>query len=107
MTAPVEQQRAENRWIISFMMPKAYTLDMLPQPEDASITLRQVPAQRMAVVRYSGTWSEKNYLSHELKLMAWLHTKGLTPIGNAIWARYNAPFTPWFLRRNEIMIPIN
>jgi DNA gyrase inhibitor GyrI len=107
MTAPVEQQRAANKWIISFMMPKAYTLDMLPQPEDASITLRQFPAQHMAVIRYSGTWSEKNYLSHELKLIEWMHTKGLTPIGNAIWARYNPPFTPWFLRRNEIMIPIN
>ncbi|OAL80824.1 heme-binding protein [Acinetobacter sp. SFB] len=108
MTAPVAaQQRVDEKWLVSFMMPKSYTLSTLPQPEDASITLRQVPAQRMAVVRYSGMWSEKNYLSHELELVAWMKKMGLTPTGNAVWARYNPPFTPWFLRRNEVMIPVH
>lgn len=107
MTAPVAQKRVDEKWLVSFMMPKSYTLSTLPQPEDASITLRQVPAQRMAVVRYSGMWSEKNYLSHELELVAWMKKMGLTPTGNAVWARYNPPFTPWFLRRNEVMIPIH
>ena len=107
MTAPVAQQRVDEKWLVSFMMPKSYTLSTLPQPEDTSITLRQVPAQRMAVVRYSGMWSEKNYLSHELELVAWMKKMGLTPTGNAVWARYNPPFTPWFLRRNEVMIPVH
>ncbi|MBP8852707.1 MAG: heme-binding protein, partial [Moraxellaceae bacterium] len=51
MTAPVTQQRAQDKWVVSFMMPETYTLSTLPQPQDASVTLRQVPAQRMAVVR--------------------------------------------------------
>ena len=107
MTAPVGQQRVAEKWLISFMMPKSYSLTTLPQPQDTSITLRQVPAQRMAVLRYSGMWSEKSDLSHERELTAWMCKMGLTATANTIWARYNPPFTPWFLRRNEVMIPIN
>ena len=107
MTAPVGQQRVAEKWLISFMMPKSYSLTTLPQPQDSSITLRQVPAQRMAVLRYSGMWSEKSDLSHERELTAWMGKMGLTATANTIWARYNPPFTPWFLRRNEVMIPID
>ncbi len=107
MTAPVGQQRVENRWAISFMMPKSYTLSSLPQPKDPNVVLRQVPAQKMAVVRYSGTWSEKNYSRYKLELESWMHKAGLANSGPEMWAKYNPPFTPWFLRRNEILIPIN
>jgi hypothetical protein len=107
MTAPVGQQRGEKGWVISFMMPDSYTLQSLPQPNNLKVTLRQVPPQKMAVVRYSGFWSEKNYLEHKLKLESWIAKMGLTTTGEATWARYNSPFTPWFLRRNEILIPID
>ena len=107
MTAPVGQQRVAEKWLISFMMPKSYSLTTLPQPQDTSITLRQVPAQRMAVLRYSGMWSEKSDLRQERELTAWMGKMGLTAAGNTIWARYNPPFTPWFLRRNEVMILID
>jgi hypothetical protein len=107
MTAPVEQQRVKNGWIVSFMMPRSYTLQTLPEPEDARVTLRQVPARRMAAVRYTGFWSEKSYLRHKSELESWIHKKGLTIAGDPVWARYNPPFSPWFLRRNEILIPVN
>ena len=107
MTAPVGQQRTQGKWAVSFMMPAAYTLETLPEPEDPNITLRQVPARRMAVVRYSGFWSEKSYQRNKAKLESWIHGQGLTVVGDPIWARYNPPFTPWFLRRNEILIPVD
>lgn len=107
MTAPVGQQRVQEKWAVSFMMPKAYTLSSLPQPNDTSVTLRQVPAQKMAAIRYSGTWSEKNYLIHKAELEAWIREAGLSSTGDSTWARYNPPFTPWFLRRNEVLIPVN
>jgi effector-binding domain-containing protein len=106
MTAPVGQRRVQEKWAVSFMMPASYTLKTLPEPEDPNITLRQVPARRMAAVRYSGFWSEKRYLRYKLELEFWIKEKGLTIVGDPIWARYNPPFTPWFLRRNEILIPI-
>jgi effector-binding domain-containing protein len=107
MTAPVGQQRVQEKWAVSFMMPASYTLETLPAPEDSKVTLRQVPARRMAAVRYSGFWSEKNYLRYKLELESWIHEKGLTIVGDPLWARYNPPFTPWFLRRNEILIPVD
>ncbi len=106
MTAPVGQQRVQQGWAVSFMMPSSYTLEALPEPEDPAITLRQVPAHRMAAVRYSGFWSEKGYLRNKLELESWIQEKGLTIAGDPVWARYNPPFMPWFLRRNEVLIPV-
>jgi len=107
MTAPVGQQRVQESWAVSFMMPASYTLETLPEPEDPKVTLRQVPARRMAAVRYSGFWNEKGYLRYKLELESWIREKNYTIVGDPIWARYNAPFTPWFLRRNEILIPVD
>ena len=107
MTAPVGQQRVQERWAVSFMMPASYTLETLPEPEDPDVTFRQVPARRMAAVRYSGFWSEKNYLRYKMELESWIHERGLTIVGEPVWARYNPPFTPWFFRRNEILIPVD
>jgi hypothetical protein len=106
MTAPVGQQNVQGRWAVSFMMPSSYTLETLPEPEDPKISLRQVQARRMAAVRYSGFWSEKKYLRYKKMLESWVQEKGLTIVGEAVWARYNAPFTLWFLRRNEVLIPV-
>jgi len=107
MTAPVGQQRVKESWAVSFMMPASYTLETLPEPEDPEVTLRQVLARRLAAVRYSGFWSEKGYLRYKLELESWIHEKGLIIVGDPIWARYNSPFTLWFLRRNEILIPVD
>jgi len=106
MTAPVGQQRLEEKWLVSFMMPASYTLETLPKPLDPEVTLRQVPARRLAAVRYSGFWSEEGYLRNKAALESWIEKKGLQTIGEPIWARYNAPFSLWFLRRNEVLIPI-
>lgn len=106
MTAPVSQQQVQGKWAVSFMMPASYTLETLPIPDDQSITLRQVPARRVAAVRYSGFWSEEKYLLHKAKLEGWIRENRFVVMGEPVWARYNPPFTPWFMRRNEIMIPL-
>jgi len=107
MTAPVGQRGVGEQWAVSFMMPASYTLETLPEPDDPKISLRQVPAHRMAAVRYSGFWSEKKYLRYKTKLEVWIQEEGLAVVGDPVWARYNPPFTPWFLRRNEILIPVD
>lgn len=106
MTAPVGQQAGQQGWTVSFMMPAIYTMETLPRPQDPQVSLRHVSARRMAAVRYSGFWSEKAYLRNKRELEAWIVKKGLTVVGDPVWARYNPPFTPWFLRRNEILIPV-
>ena len=61
----------------------------------------------MAVRRYSGTWSENRYRDNEDQLLAALDDDSIDVIGDPVFARYNAPFTPWFLRRNEVMVEID
>ena len=106
MTAPVSQQGVQGKWAVSFMMPASYTIENLPIPDDPNIKLRQVPARRVAAVRYSGFWSEKKYLRYKQELDDWISASSLKVIGDPVWARYNPPFTLWFLRRNEILIPV-
>ncbi len=54
----------------------------------------------------SGFWSEK-YLLNKGKLEAWIRENRFTVVGEPVWARYNPPFTLWFMRRNEILIPVS
>lgn len=106
MTAPVGQQRDGDKWAVSFMMPSLYTLENLPTPDDPLINLRQVPARQMATVRYSGFWSEGNYRDNLKELEEWVRSQRLTSTGDPVWARYDPPWTLWFMRRNEILITI-
>jgi len=106
MTAPVSQQSIQGKWAVSFMMPASYTMETLPTPDDSNIKLRQVPARRVAVVRYSGFWSEEKYLLQKEKLEKWIIDNRFIVTGDPVWARYNSPFTLWFMRRNEILIPV-
>jgi hypothetical protein len=106
MTAPVNQQQVEGRYAVSFLMPSKYTMHILPEPLDPDVVLKRVPARKIAAVRYSGTWSKKRYEQNKAILEEFIKEKGMRSSGEAIWARYDPPFQPWFLRRNEVLIPI-
>jgi hypothetical protein len=106
MTAPVAQVGQEGRWSIQFMMPSAYALETLPEPLDPAVSFRVVPARRVAAHTYSGTWSARRYEEHLAMLRAALDQAGLTAVGDPIWARYDPPFMPWFLRTNEILVEL-
>lgn len=106
MTSPVGQRASGDDWVISFMMPAEFTMDTIPIPTNPAVTLREIPAHRMAVIRYSGRWTEQRYQAQLEALQAWATAKGLTAEGEPVFARYNGPFTPWFMRRNEILLPV-
>lgn len=109
MTAPVTSRPADDdsRVTYAFVMERKYTMDTLPAPTDARIRIAERPARIMAVRRYSGGWSEKRYRENEMALLDALQADRIEAMGIPIFARYNAPFTPWFLRRNEVMIEID
>lgn len=106
MTSPVGQTKQDGKWAVSFMMPASFTLETTPQPMDPSVKIRQVPARHVAAVRYSGFWSVENYNRRLEELNEWIAERAYRPLGEPIWARYNPPFMPWFLRRNEILVPV-
>ena len=107
MTAPVTQTPSAEGFLVQFMMPSAYTLATLPEPQDARVKLREVPQQTVAVIKYSGTWSQSNYDEHLGMLKKALSQANLATHGEPVYSRYNAPFTPWFLRTNEIWLKVN
>ncbi len=106
MTAPVNQRKSEDRYVVSFLMPLKYTMKTLPEPLDPEVVLREVPARKMAALRYSGTWSKKRYEANKSRLEEFIQSKGLRIAGEAVFARYDPPFQLSFLRRNEVLIPV-
>ena len=106
MTAPVNQVKVDNRWRITFMMPSEFELEDLPVPLDARVRLKEDPGRRFAAIRYSGTWSKSLYEENKALLEDYISERGLKTVGEPVWARYDPPFMPWFLRRNEVLIPV-
>ena len=107
MTAPVAQSPGSGGYVIQFAMPREWTLETLPEPNDARVQLRAVPPRTVAVLRYTGTWSQDRYDTHLQTLKTDLARDGLQWHGEPVWARYDPPWMPWFLRRNEIWLDLD
>lgn len=106
MAGPVTQAAAPGGYRVQFVLPSEVTIDLAPEPDDARVQLREVPASTIAVIRYSGFWTQANYDEHLAKLETALRTADVSWLGEPVLARYNPPFMPWFLRRNEIWLKI-
>ena len=104
MTAPVSMQQKDGQWLVHFVMPEKYTLDTLPTPNNPAVMLREIPARNYAVMRFSGFTGAIKVDKKITELMMWLKDKGIKPIGEPEMARYNAPWSLPFMRRNEIMV---
>lgn len=115
MTAPVNQRPATSEstaspdtgdYWLSFTMPRRFTSASLPAPTDPQIQVREEPARLMAARRYSGRWTLANYREQEAALLVAVRTAGLQANAPPVYARYDAPFVPWFLRRNEVLVQV-
>lgn len=106
MTSPVVQQKQDDSWRVSFMMPSEYGLETLPVPLDPSIRFSKVPARTMAVIVFSGGWSDRNFRRRTDQLMRYIADRGHKLAGEPVVARYNPPFVPPFFRKNEIQIEV-
>lgn len=106
MTAPVGQLRDSGGHWVSFMVPSQYSFATAPRPTEPRVRLRQVPAQLVAAIRYSGFWSERRFAQEKGRLEAFMSEAGLEAAGEPQIARYDAPYVPPFMRRNEILIPL-
>lgn len=106
MTAPVTQIERAGSWIVRFTMPRAYTLEALPEPDDTKVHLRLLPAERFAVIRFSGLAAKENVDAKSIELLAAAKAHHLRTIGPVSLAQYSPPWTLWFMRRNEMMVSV-
>ena len=106
MTAPVLAEEEENQWFISFVMPKEYSLQTLPKPNNSEITLTNLPKEKFAVIIFSGLVRESSYDEKIILLNNFIKKKKLKTLGSVQIARYNPPWTLPFFRRNELMIKV-
>lgn len=121
MTAPVIQRDAERiaettllepreagsaEQAVAFVLPATVTLDRAPVPTSPDVRLRQRPEVLAAACRYRGRWTEALFDEHRRELSRAVTAAGFTPVGSARWARFDPPYKPWFLRRNEIVLDV-
>lgn len=103
MTAPVLQAAGgDGEYVVAFVLPRSVNLESAPIPTDPRVRIRRIPESITAATRYSGRWSRSAYLAKVAELQAALTKDGLTPQGEPRFARFDPPFKPWFLRRNEV-----
>lgn len=110
MTAPVVSdapRASKDAFTYAFVMESRYSMDTLPAPVDPRIRIVQKPAQVVAARSYSGRWTQENFLQHEVSLVSALTIDGLTMRSAPFLARYDSPFKPWFLRRNEVLVELD
>lgn len=108
MTAPVTQEPvAPGRHRVSFILPEEFNRRPPPRPRDSRLTLSHSPERWIAALRYSGTWSIERYHRNRDRLLeAVASSPRWRAAGSPVWARFDAPFMPWFLRRNEVQLEV-
>ncbi len=106
MTAPVMATVEGESHTIAFGMPKKYTLDTLPVPTDSRIEIATIPEKKMAAIRFSWFRTDKLVQSKKQELLDALKKDNITIVGEPQYAGYNAPWTPPWMTRNEVLVEI-
>ena len=108
MTTPVIQSPAarDNQHVIAFVLPADINAADVPQPTDGSVTVRALETETAAALKFSGRWTFSSFEKHRARLLAALERDGVEATGPARYARFDPPWTPWFMRHNEVVIPV-
>ena len=103
MTAPVLSETGS----IAFIMPEGYTIETTPEPLDERVKIVEIPERIVAALRFSSRWSDSILKKKSEELLKELTAAGIKTVGQVFSMRYNAPYTPWFMRRNEVAVAVD
>lgn len=104
---PLCTVRCDDEYVVSFTMPTRFSsLDELPRPNDARVTLEEVPAHLAAAIRFSGYLNDDAVAQAIARLQEWIPAQGLSAAGEPVAAQFDSPWKPWFARHNEILVAV-
>jgi len=109
MTAPVIQSASKKddaTWTVSFVMPASLLKTGAPHPNTEGVEIVERSEQLIAALPYSGSWRVRLFEENKKELIQQLERSPYSICGEVMWARHNAPFTPWFLKKNEVLVPV-
>lgn len=106
MTSAIMKGEANHKWQVNFVMPKEYTLDTLPRPNNEQVKIIEIPKEKYAVIVFSGLVRDSSYTEKAQLLNDFIMTNNMTQLEAIKIARYNPPWTLPFFRRNELMVKI-
>ena len=109
MTAPVIQsasRKDDAAWTVSFVMPASLLKTGAPRPDTERVEIVERSEQLIAALPYSGSWRVELFEENKAVLIQQLEQSPYSICGEVMWARHKAPFTPWFLKKNEVLVPV-
>jgi hypothetical protein len=106
MTAPVVATAEGDSQTISFGMPRSYTLETLPTPSDPRVSIVMIPNKKYAVLTFSWYSSDARVKQMQSKLISALARDGISTQSGVAYAGYNAPWTPPWMNRNEVLVEV-
>ena len=104
MTTPVFMSGSATNLTMAFVLPAKLQTASVPNPADGAVTVRELPAGRFAVLRFSGGRNAKNEAESLAKLKVWMEAEKLSVLSPPVYGYFDPPWTPTFLRRNEVML---
>ena len=107
MTSPVIQEAEGDEFVVAFVLPASFTAATAPKPTSPRVVVRTVPERLTAAIRFTGRWSASSYAKHLDTLLEQVAAAGKKTSGEPRFARFDPPYTPWFLRHNEISIDLD
>jgi DNA gyrase inhibitor GyrI len=104
MTTPVFISNRSTQPTMAFVLPSQLKTAKAPKPVDGAVTVRELKAGRFAVLRFSGSQNTKNEAEALAQLKIWMSKETLGGSSSPIYGYFDPPWTPAFMRRNEVML---
>lgn len=106
MTAPVVTWEEDGEMAMAFVMPEGFDREGTPRPLDDRVKIELVKGRKMAVIAFSGRATDEGRKRHLDILEETLKAHGIKTRGGPVLMQYNDPWSPPFMRRNEVGLEV-
>lgn len=106
MTTPVLSHGRAGSVNMPFILPEGYDPNNAPTPDNKNVIVTSMSSRKLATITFSGYVSDSSYEEHRTQLEQVLKDQGITTKGEYFLMRYNPPWVPPTLMRNEVAVEV-